>query len=122
SASGRLTKLATIQNPVARDLRNVVGHLLAGLAPVQHAIAGEMTETAFSYSDSPLNGFDSGGGLEVGARVPPVAGEAPYGAGDTPRFTIRANAPAAPPPGLSSPLIDPTFRPTVSGGGISVVR
>jgi 2-polyprenyl-6-methoxyphenol hydroxylase-like FAD-dependent oxidoreductase len=123
ASSGRLTKLATLQNPVARDIRNLVGHVLAGLAPVQHAIAGEMTETAFSYPDSPLNGIAFGSGSKVGARVRPTEGEEPYGSGDTPRFTLRATAsPATRPSVLSNPLVDPAIRPNVPGAGISVVR
>ena len=123
AASGRLTKLATLQNPVGRGLRNLIGQVLAGLAPVQHAIAGEMTETAFAYSDSPLNGSAFRAGLKSGSRVPPIDGETPYGAGKSPRFTIRASTmPGELPQVMSSPLVEPAIRPNASGAGIAVVR
>lgn len=123
ASAGRLTKIATVPNPIVQDVRNAIGHIVLGLSPVQHALAGEMTETSFVYADSPLNGGAFELGLKVGARVPPVAGEVPYGAGDTPRFTLRAAVTTGEPaPAIRSPLVDPVVRPNTDGSGIKVVR
>ena len=43
--AGRLTAVGTVKNPVAQTLRNLVGHLMLGLSPVQHAFADSMTES-----------------------------------------------------------------------------
>ena len=60
---------------------------------------------------------------EIGVRLAPIGGEAPYGAGDTPRFTVRtATPPREPVPALSNPLIDPAVRPNTAGSGIQIVR
>jgi 2-polyprenyl-6-methoxyphenol hydroxylase-like FAD-dependent oxidoreductase len=45
----RLTVVGTMRNPVAQTLRNVVGHLMLGLSPVQHASADSMTEPSAIY-------------------------------------------------------------------------
>ena len=121
--SGRLTTIATLQNPIAQKLRNMVGHFMLGLGPVRRLAVGSMTETSIRYAESPLNGPRGGSKPEVGARLAPIAGEAPYGAGDTPRFTVRtATPPREPVPALSNPLIDPAVRPNTAGSGIQIVR
>jgi 2-polyprenyl-6-methoxyphenol hydroxylase-like FAD-dependent oxidoreductase len=60
-AAGQLTTVGTMRNPVARTVRNLVGHIMLGLAPVQHAFADTMTEVAIGYPDSPLNGASLSG-------------------------------------------------------------
>src|SRR6516162_4767048 len=45
-SAGRLPAIGTIRNPVAQVVRNLVGHVMFGLAPVQHALADNMTEVA----------------------------------------------------------------------------
>jgi len=121
--SGRLTKIATLRNPIAREVRNVVAHFMFGLAPVQRILERSMTETAIRYEASPLNGPASGSSPKIGDRLVPVAGEVPYGAGDTPRFTIRASKrPDNALPALASSLVDPAIRPNEGGAGIQVVR
>ena len=121
--SGRLIRLGTLKNPLARQLRNVAMPFLLGLAPVRHALAGELTETTTHYPESPLNGASWEAGGRAGSRVAPREGEPPYGAGDTPRFTLRVGERAgAPPPDLPATLVDPALRPNPVAGGIELVR
>ncbi|MDQ0509601.1 FAD-dependent oxidoreductase [Ancylobacter amanitiformis] len=123
ASSGRLTRLATLQSPVARHIRNAVLPFVLGLPPVQHTLEGTLTETSTHYAQSPLNGVSWQAGAQAGARMVPLAGEPPYGAGDTPRFTLRASPSAGPPPpGLLDALIDPVLRPNPVSGGIELVR
>ncbi|WP_428030527.1 FAD-dependent monooxygenase [Ancylobacter sp.] len=123
ATSGRLTRMATLKNPVARHIRNAVMHFVLGLAPVQHALEGALTETAIHYADSPLNGVSWEAGPRAGARMLPVEGEPAYGAGDTPRFTLRAGATAGPPPAdLPGRLVDAVVRPNKVAGGIELIR
>jgi 2-polyprenyl-6-methoxyphenol hydroxylase-like FAD-dependent oxidoreductase len=123
AAAGRLTKSALIRNPVGQHIRNAIAHVLLGLAPVRRAIEGSMTETSIGYPASPIHGMARGSNRRVGTRMPPLDGEAPYGAGDTPRFVVRAHAPA----GLQRltsvrALVDATIRPNAAGYGIELVR
>lgn len=121
-SSGRLTKVALIQNPVARHVRDVVAHFLLGLAPARHALEESMTEISIGYPDSPLNGPQLGAD-KAGMRMQPIAGEAPYGIGDTPRFSLRTETSDGPP--LSSSLRDlvaPEIRPNAGARGIELVR
>ena len=56
-------------------------------------------------------------------RMQPIASEAPYGIGDTPRFSLRAETSDEPP--LSSSLRDlvaPEIRPNAGARGIELVR
>ena len=90
-AAGRLTAVGTMRNPVAQTVRNLVGHVMLGLSPVQHAFADTMTEVTIGYPESPLNGPSLGGaGPKPGERVVPVAGQVPVGSGGTPRFALFA--------------------------------
>ncbi|UOK69820.1 FAD-dependent monooxygenase [Ancylobacter polymorphus] len=123
ATSGRLIRLSTLSNPVARQLRNIVMPFVLGLAPVRHALAGELTETAIHYADSPLNGASWGAGPRAGERLPPLPGEPPYGAGDTPRFTLRLGDGVTPPPDdLPMALLDTVMRTNPVPGGIELVR
>lgn len=123
ASAGRLTRIATLRNPLARHVRNAVMHFVLGLAPVQQRLEGSLTETSTRYDDSPLNGVSWEAGALAGARVAPVAGEAPYGAGDTPLFTLRAHPAAGTPPAdLVGALVDPVLRPNPVVGGIELVR
>ena len=79
-AAGRLTAIGTMRNPVAQTVRNLVGHVMLGLSPVQHAFADTMTEVTIGYPKSPLNGPSLGGaGPKPGERVVPIAGQVPVG-------------------------------------------
>ncbi|MFT0859857.1 FAD-dependent monooxygenase [Ancylobacter sp. G4_0304] len=123
AASGRLTRLATMENPLARQIRNGVLHFLLGLAPVQHQLEGTLTETSIGYENSPLNGVSWQAGPRAGERMVPRAGEAPYGAGDTPRFTLRVGEDVGDhPPELPLALVDPLRRTNPVAGGIELVR
>ncbi|HET6309023.1 MAG TPA: FAD-dependent monooxygenase [Rhodopila sp.] len=88
-AAGRLTEVAVMRNPVAQIARNLAGWFLLGLAPVRRAMVETMTEVSLGYPHSPLNGRGLlGFGPEPGERMTPVAGEAPVGSGDVPRFAL----------------------------------
>ncbi len=84
-ASGRMTRMATLGNPVLQHLRDLAVHMLLGVRPVQRALTGLMSEVSIGYPESPLNGLPFGG-EKPGARVPPVAGALPFGAGSVPLF------------------------------------
>src|SRR5262249_17790693 len=91
-SAGRLTAVGTMRNPVAQTVRNFVGHVMLGRAPVQHAFADTMTEVTIGYPESPLNGPSQGGrGPRPGQRMAPVAGKVPVGSGDAPRFVLFAD-------------------------------
>ncbi|BDG70430.1 FAD-dependent oxidoreductase [Roseomonas fluvialis] len=123
AAAGRMTKATLIDSATGRALRDGLAHLLLGFAPVQHAVVDVAAETSVGYPHSPINGASRHAPRAAGSRVPPVEGEAPYGAGDTPRFVLRADEP--PPPGLLErfgALIDPTPRSAAGSGFIEVVR
>jgi 2-polyprenyl-6-methoxyphenol hydroxylase-like FAD-dependent oxidoreductase len=87
---GRLTTIGTLHSPVAQGLRNVVGHLVLGLAPVREAVAANITEVSVGYPDSPLNGPGLRGGPAPGTRFAPASEQDPVGAGNAPLFTLFA--------------------------------
>ncbi len=124
--SGRLTALATLRNHAAQVVRNLVGHVLLGLAPVREAMVNNMSEIAISYKHSPLNGHAVHGvkGPSPGERVVPLAGQAPFGSGDMPRFTLLAGSNDA----VKSlarefdDLVDPAIRPPLNDGAMWLVR
>jgi 2-polyprenyl-6-methoxyphenol hydroxylase-like FAD-dependent oxidoreductase len=118
AAAGRLTKMALISNPVAQEIRNALGHLILGLTPVRNAIEAQMTELSTGYPDSSLNGPHRGSRQKPGTRMKPLDGEVPYGTGDIPRFTLRANES----PSFVHSLVDPVVRPGTPGNGIELVR
>ena len=125
NAAGRLTTVGTMRNPVAQTVRNLVGHVMLGLARVQHAFADTMTEVAIGYPDSPLNGPSLGGaGPKPGERVAPVAGQAPVGSGGSPLFALFAGRTAATADLVKTleRLLDPDIRPPFREGGIWLVR
>ena len=123
-AADRLTTVATLKNPVAQSLRNVVGHVVLGLPRVTHAVAGTMSEVAIHYPESPLNGPGLHDGPQPGERVAPVAGQRPVGSGDTPLFGLLAER------GPETEeltrrfagLLDPEVRPPLRAGAIWLVR
>jgi hypothetical protein len=114
-----------MRNPVAQAVRNHVGRVMFGLAPVQHAFADNMTEVTIGYPESPLNGPSQGGaGPKPGERVVPVAGQAPVGSGDAPRFALFADKSSATAALLRQfdALLDPDIRPSLRAGSIWLVR
>ena len=124
AASGRLTNVAVIHGAVKQRIRNMVAHCVLGLAPIQRAIEGSMTEISTGYPASPLNGIADGSSRRPGSRMPPLAGEAPYGAGDSPLFALRAHpsSTGGSAPALLGELVDPVVRPNAPGNGIELVR
>lgn len=124
--AGRMTALATLRNQAAQVVRNLVGHVLLGLAPVREAMANSMTEISIGYKHSPLNGSSPHGvdGPTPGQRVMPAAGQIPFGAGDTPRFALLA-APGDEVDRLRDEfqdLLDSTVLPPLNDTGIWLVR
>jgi 2-polyprenyl-6-methoxyphenol hydroxylase-like FAD-dependent oxidoreductase len=123
--AGRLTAVAVVHNPVAQVVRNATARLVLGLSPVRHGVADKLTEVTIGYPDSPLNGHDAHfHGPAPGDRVPPRAGEAPVGAGDTPRFVLFADDPASvfEVADRFPRLVDPVIRPALAEGGVWLVR
>ncbi|MDB5297344.1 MAG: monooxygenase [Phycisphaerales bacterium] len=124
-AAGRLTAVATMRNPLARAVRNAVGHLLLGLRPVRRAFADAMTEVTIGYPDGPLNG-PSAAGLSpaAGERLAPVTGQPPAGSGPAPRFALFAARTAAIAALLDeyTDLVAPDVRPPPRGNGVWLVR
>lgn len=122
-ASGRLTTAATLESHALQALRNFVAHLVLGLPPVQHAIAGMITEVSVGYPASPLNGPSGGAEARAGMRVPPVEGEPPYGAAASPRFSLRGSGEAAASLVAQFPaLLEPELRPPLAARFLSLVR
>src|SRR5262249_38269610 len=83
-------------------------------------------EIAISYKHSPLNGRAVHGvkAPSPGERAAPVTGQAPFGAGDAPRFALLAGSNEAV-KGLArefADLVDPVIRPPLSDGGMWLVR
>jgi 2-polyprenyl-6-methoxyphenol hydroxylase-like FAD-dependent oxidoreductase len=91
--TSRLTAIGTLRNPIAEELRNIVGRVAFGLAPVQHAFADQMSQVSVGYPESPMNGPRHGSlHPRPGQRMAPIAGGSPFGAGDEPRFTLLASS------------------------------
>jgi 2-polyprenyl-6-methoxyphenol hydroxylase-like FAD-dependent oxidoreductase len=89
----RLTAIGTLHNPIAEELRNIVGRVAFGLAPVQHAFADQMSQVAVGYPESPMNGRGHGSFHPApGHRMAPINGRPPFGAGAEPRFTLLASS------------------------------
>jgi 2-polyprenyl-6-methoxyphenol hydroxylase-like FAD-dependent oxidoreductase len=123
--AARLTTVGTLRNPLLQTVRNLIGNVMLGLTPVQHAFADTMTEVSVGYPKSPLNGPSLGGAvLKPGERAIPIAGQAPVGSGDTPMFALFAqtNPATAALIGRFEKLLDPQIRSPFHEGGIWLVR
>jgi 2-polyprenyl-6-methoxyphenol hydroxylase-like FAD-dependent oxidoreductase len=124
--AGRLTTLGTIKNPVGQSIRNLVGHFMLGLAPVQEKFANSMTEVDIAYPNSPLNGPAVLGSArpKPGQRFMPVPGQAPIGSAATPRFALFAPSNAAISGLLETfnTLLEPEPRPPFSQDELILVR
>jgi 2-polyprenyl-6-methoxyphenol hydroxylase-like FAD-dependent oxidoreductase len=90
----RLTFIGTTRNPVVRTVRDAVGHLMLGLAPVQHALADTMTEVSIGYPQSPLNS-GSASGLHGPAPGQRILSDRPFGEEGEPHFALMATGDAA---------------------------
>ena len=74
--TARLTAIGTLRNPIAEELRNIVGRVALGLTPVQHAFADQMSQVSVGYPESPMNGPRHGSLRPApGQRMAPIAGE-----------------------------------------------
>jgi 2-polyprenyl-6-methoxyphenol hydroxylase-like FAD-dependent oxidoreductase len=124
--AGRLTAVAVMKNHAAQSVRNFVGSVLFGLAPLRRAMADTLAEVSIGYRHSPLNGpgVHSLGGSEPGARVAPVAGQTPIGAGEAPRFALFAETNEAVIRLIHDygDLLEPAARPPLRSGGLCLVR
>jgi 2-polyprenyl-6-methoxyphenol hydroxylase-like FAD-dependent oxidoreductase len=123
----RMTEMATLANPAAQGLRNLVLRFALGLAPIRERMALQMSEVEIAYGSSPLSrGLHAGAhGLVAGGRLPPefYAG-APPGAGERPRFVLYAE-PGADSADLLSrfpEMLEPVARPAPEGGLLLLVR
>ncbi|MFG1422870.1 FAD-dependent monooxygenase [Roseixanthobacter liquoris] len=121
AASGRMTRIGTLADHTLQHVRDFVAHILMGLPPVRRALTGLMAEVSIGYPDSPLNG-PSQGEAKAGARVRPVAGERPFGAGDTPFFIACGGDGAAELAARFPRLVAASPRLPDGGGFISLVR
>jgi 2-polyprenyl-6-methoxyphenol hydroxylase-like FAD-dependent oxidoreductase len=122
----RLTTVGTMRNPVAQTVRNLVGQIMLGLAPVRRELADTMTEVSIRYPDSLLNGprLHGNAGPKPGERVIPRADQVPVGSGGTPLFALFAEPTAATTDLIRrfDELLDPDMRPPFRSGGIWLVR
>jgi 2-polyprenyl-6-methoxyphenol hydroxylase-like FAD-dependent oxidoreductase len=92
-ATARLTAVGTLSNPIAEDLRNIVGQIALGFAPVRHAFVDQMSQVSVGYPESPMNGLGHRSLRPApGQRMAPIAGSPPFGAGDEPQFTLLASS------------------------------
>jgi 2-polyprenyl-6-methoxyphenol hydroxylase-like FAD-dependent oxidoreductase len=69
-----LTNAGTVRSPLARHLRNAALRVGSKLAPVQHRIAAELSETDLTYRESPVVAGHSSGSLRAGDAAPDVPG------------------------------------------------
>jgi hypothetical protein len=91
--TARLTAIGTLRNPIAEELRNLVGRVALGLTPVQHAFADQLSQVSVGYPESPMNGHAHRSLHPApGQRMAPIAVSLPFGAGDEPRFTLLASS------------------------------
>jgi 2-polyprenyl-6-methoxyphenol hydroxylase-like FAD-dependent oxidoreductase len=90
--TARLTTVGTLSNPLAEELRNIVGRFALGFAPVRHAVVDKMSQVSVGYPNSPMNKGDGSFKPAPGHRMAPIAGAPPFGSGDTPRFTLLASS------------------------------
>jgi 2-polyprenyl-6-methoxyphenol hydroxylase-like FAD-dependent oxidoreductase len=114
-----ITQVGTLHHPLAQHLRNLVIHAASGVAPVEHALAGQTEETTLAYRDSPVvTGPRHRNRLSPGDHVPPVPGTDlaarladPVTTGHT-ILTIALEATTPPPapvaPGSRQVLVTPT--------------
>jgi 2-polyprenyl-6-methoxyphenol hydroxylase-like FAD-dependent oxidoreductase len=99
--TSRLTAIGTLRNPIAEELRNLVGRFALGFAPVRHAVVDNMSQVSVGYPQSPMNGRGDGAFHPApGQRMAPIARRPPFGAGSEPRFTVLA----APSPAVAGVL------------------
>jgi hypothetical protein len=118
--------VATMRNRTAQAVRNLLGRLLLGLAPVRKAMVNTMSEVSVGYEHSPLNGSGSHRGdiPAPGRRLEPIAGQTPVGSGNSPRFALfAANSNAVSALAAKFPsVIDAEIRAPLDPRAILLVR
>jgi len=124
-SAGTLTTIGTLRNPVAQSVRNMVGHVMLGLKPVQNAFADNMTEVTIGYPGSPLNGPSlHGAGPKPGQRLAPAAGRIAPGSGPRPKFVLMSE----PADGVNAlteefgELLDSRVQPALHAGEYLLIR
>lgn len=121
-----MTAVAILQNHALQAIRNFVGRMMLGLAPVQRKLVNQMTEVSIGYDTSPLNGPAARGvgGPEPGERVAPRDGETPFGFGRAPRFALCAGEDESVRRLLAEfpNLLDPELRSPRDPAGMLLVR
>ncbi|MBV8793825.1 MAG: hypothetical protein JO136_02695 [Hyphomicrobiales bacterium] len=123
--TARLTAIGTLRNPVAEELRNIVGRFALGFTPVQHAVVDQMSQVSVGYPESPMNGpAQRSLHPAPGQRMAPIAGGPPFGAGDEPRFTLLASSSPAVAGVLSSfpKLLSPALGLPPAADGVWLIR
>jgi 2-polyprenyl-6-methoxyphenol hydroxylase-like FAD-dependent oxidoreductase len=123
--TSRLTAIGTLHNPIAEELRNIVGRVALGLAPVQHAVVDNMSQVSVGYPQSPMNGRGHASFHPApGHRMTPIAGTPSFGAGATPRFTLLASSSPAVASVLSSfpKLLNAALGPPPDADGVWLIR
>jgi hypothetical protein len=123
--TARLTAIGTLRNPIAEELRNIIGHVAFGLAPVQHAFVDQMSQVSVGYPQSPMNERGPGSFPPApGQRMAPIAGAPPFGAGSEPRFTLLASTSSAVDGLLSSfpKLLSAALGPPPDAKGVWLIR
>ena len=71
--AGRLTRVATLRNPVAQFFRNHIAGVMTSFGFVKDAIKNKLSELSVNYRESPLSEEDwpwRGGGAAAGDRLP----------------------------------------------------
>jgi hypothetical protein len=136
AAAGRMTAAAVIENHAAQAIRNWLGGIALGLAPVQRAMARQLTELSIAYPGSPLNGdglpasHAAHAGPRPGQRMPPRPSQPlqplqplqpTHGA---PRFALFAAAGAEAEALLrdNTDLLEPLLQAPPGNGAIWLVR
>lgn len=70
----RLTRLATLENPLAQRARNLLLSWLAGIGPVERRLVGDIAELNIDYRRSPVVAEERGGPFPDRLRKAPPAG------------------------------------------------
>jgi hypothetical protein len=123
--TARLTAIGTLRNPIAEELRNIVGRVALGLAPVRHAFADQMSQVSVGYPESPMNGPRHRSLHPApGQRMAPISGRSPFGAGNEPRFTLLASSSPAVADVLASypKLLNDTLDAPPAPDGVWLIR
>jgi 2-polyprenyl-6-methoxyphenol hydroxylase-like FAD-dependent oxidoreductase len=123
--TARLTAIGTLRNPIAEELRNIVGRFALGLAPVQHAFADQLSQVWVGYPESPMNGLGHRSLHPApGQRMAPLASGPVFGGGDEPRFTLLASASPSVADLLTSypKLLNASLGPPPAPDGVWLIR